>query len=87
MGYNRPMQETSLLNVYNPQQVLAESLLQNIPNWRTVVQALPPQGCLLVTRLDNQQFNPEINRLAQLLTVQGHPVYVVSVDSTPPDTD
>ena len=87
MGYNRPMQETSLLNVYNPQQVLAESLLQNIPNWRTVVQALPLQGCLLVTRLDNQQFNPEINRLAQLLTEQGLPVYVVSVDSTPPDTD
>ena len=54
------MQETSLLNVYNPQQVLAESLLQNIPNWRTVVQALPPQGCLLVTRLENQQCNPEI---------------------------
>ena len=87
MGYNRPMQETPLLNVYNPQQVLAESLLQNIPKWRTVVQALPPQGCLLVTRLDNQQFNPEINRLAQLLTEQGTHVFVVSVDATPPDTD
>ena len=81
------MQETSLLNVYNPQQVLAESLLQNIPNWRTVVQALPPQGCLLVTRLDNQQYNPEINRLAQLLTEQGMPVYVISVDLSMPTTD
>lgn len=81
------MQETPLLNVYNPQQVLAESLLQNIPNWRTVVQSLPPQGCLLVTRLDNQQYNPEINRLAQLLTEQGAQVFVVSVDATPPATD
>ena len=81
------MQETSLLNIYNPQQVLAESLLQNIPNWRTVVQALPPQGCLLVTRLDNQQYNPEINRLAQLLTEQGAQVFVVSVDASAPTTD
>ena len=76
------MQETSLLNAYNPQQVLADSLLQNIPNWRTVVQALPPQGCLLVTRLDNQQYNPEINRLAQLLTELGAQVFVVSVDAS-----
>jgi hypothetical protein len=34
IGHNRPMQEPSLRDVYNPQQVLAESLLQ---------------GCLLLT--------------------------------------
>ena len=49
--------------------------------------ALSPQGCLLVTRLDNQQYNPEINRLAQLLTEQGAQVFVVSVDATPVTTD
>ena len=81
------MQEISLRNVYTPQQVLAESLLQHIPNWRTVVQAPLPQGCLLATRLDNQQTNPEINRLAQLLTEQGAHVFVVSVAATPLATD
>jgi len=61
--------------------------LQNILNRRRVVQALPPQGCLLVNRLDNQQTNPEINRLAQLLTAQGAQVPVVSVDAAPTATD
>ena len=51
------------------------------------VQTLPPQGCLLVTRLENQQYNPEINRLAQLLTEQGAQAFVVSVDASAPTVD
>lgn len=42
VGYNRPIQATSLRNVYDAQQVLAELLLQNIPNRQAVVQALAP---------------------------------------------
>ncbi len=74
------MKNTSLVDAQPLQQILAESLSQNISNWQTVVKSLPQNGCLLVTRLSDLQQSMQINELTHALTQSGTKVFVLSVD-------
>ena len=74
------MKNTSLANAQSPQQILAESLSQNISDWQTIVKSLPRNGCLLVTRLNDLQQSARITEMAQSLTKNGTKVFVLSVD-------
>lgn len=65
--------------VHQPMELLPASLLPYRKTWQSLVQSLPANTYLVVTRLDNPPQNASMLRLVQHLRRQGESVYVLSV--------